>query len=225
MSVASAIATVRPAGSPSRSRAHLASPSTAPLDRLQLTVMRRLDGLLAGDHAGLLPGHGTERGEAGPYVPGDDPRHIDWAVTARTGDPHVRDTIADHELELWLVLDTSSSHALRHRPLHQARARRGPRPARSRCSPAAAATASARSPPARARRIDPGPLGPRPHRRAARRPAHASPSTATRGDLARRARTAAPHRPAPRAWSSWSPTSSASRRGSARCARSPRATR
>ena len=74
-------------------------------------MVRRLDGLLAGDHAGLFPGHGTERGEARPYVPGDDPRHIDWAVTARTNDPHVRDTIADHELELWLVLDTSSSHA------------------------------------------------------------------------------------------------------------------
>jgi uncharacterized protein (DUF58 family) len=73
--------------------------------------MRRLDGLLAGDHAGLLPGHGTERGEARPYVPGDDPRHIDWAVTARTREPHVRDTIADHELELWLVVDSSSSMA------------------------------------------------------------------------------------------------------------------
>jgi len=73
--------------------------------------MRRLDGLLAGDHAGLFPGHGTERGEARPYVAGDDPRHIDWAVTARTGDPHVRDTISDHELELWLVLDTSASQA------------------------------------------------------------------------------------------------------------------
>lgn len=91
--------------------ARLSTPATAPIDRLQLTVMRRLDGLLAGDHAGLFPGHGTERAEARPYVAGDDPRHIDWAVTARTGDPHVRDTISDHELELWLVLDTSASHA------------------------------------------------------------------------------------------------------------------
>jgi uncharacterized protein (DUF58 family) len=71
--------------------------------------MRRLDGLLAGDHAGLFPGHGTERGEARPYVAGDDPRHIDWAVTARTPEPHVRDMIADHELDVWLVMDTSSS--------------------------------------------------------------------------------------------------------------------
>jgi uncharacterized protein (DUF58 family) len=87
------------------------SPSRAPLDGLALTVLRRLDGLLAGDHAGLFPGHGTERGEARPYVPGDDPRHIDWAVTARTSTPHVRETIADHELELWLVADTSASLA------------------------------------------------------------------------------------------------------------------
>jgi uncharacterized protein (DUF58 family) len=80
-----------------------------PLERLRLTVLQRLDGLLSGDHAGLFPGHGTERGEARPYVPGDDPRHIDWAVTARTHDPHVRDMIADHELDVWLVLDSSSS--------------------------------------------------------------------------------------------------------------------
>jgi uncharacterized protein (DUF58 family) len=98
-------------GIPSPSRTRLASPSAAPLDRLQLTVMRRIDGLLAGDHAGLLPGHGTERGEARPYVPGDDPRYIDWAVTARTGDPHVRDTISDHELEVWIVFDASASTA------------------------------------------------------------------------------------------------------------------
>lgn len=87
----------------------MTSPSQVPAERLRLTVLRRLDGLLAGDHGGLFPGHGTERGEARPYLPGDDPRHIDWAVTARNHEPHVRDMIADHELDVWLVLDTSSS--------------------------------------------------------------------------------------------------------------------
>jgi uncharacterized protein (DUF58 family) len=85
------------------------APSDVPIRRLRMTVLRRIDGLLAGDYAGLFPGHGTERGEARPYVHGDDPRHIDWAVTARAHEPHVRDTIADHELDVWLVLDTSSS--------------------------------------------------------------------------------------------------------------------
>ena len=87
----------------------LTSPSQVPIERLRLTVLRRLNGLLAGDHAGLFPGHGTERGESRPYVPGDDPRHIDWAVTARTHDTHVRDMVADHELDVWLILDSSSS--------------------------------------------------------------------------------------------------------------------
>jgi uncharacterized protein (DUF58 family) len=81
------------------------------MNRLRLTVLQRLDGLLTGDHAGLFPGHGTERAEARPYVAGDDPRYIDWAVTARTSEAHVRDVIADHELELWVILDTSSSLA------------------------------------------------------------------------------------------------------------------
>jgi uncharacterized protein (DUF58 family) len=87
----------------------LTSPSQVPIERLRLTVLRRLNGLLAGDHAGLFPGHGTERGESRPYVPGDDPRYIDWAVTARTHDTHVRDMVADHELDVWLILDSSSS--------------------------------------------------------------------------------------------------------------------
>lgn len=98
-----------PAGVQELPRRRAMSPSRVPTDRLRLTVVRRINGLLSGDHAGLLPGHGSERGEARPYVPGDDPRHLDWAVTARTRVPHVRDTISDHELEVWLVVDSSAS--------------------------------------------------------------------------------------------------------------------
>jgi uncharacterized protein (DUF58 family) len=76
---------------------------------LELTVLRRLDGILQGDYRGLLPGHGFDHGEARPYQPGDDVRRIDWNVTARTNEPHVRDTIADRELETTLVVDLSGS--------------------------------------------------------------------------------------------------------------------
>ncbi len=44
-----------------------------------------------------------------PYVPGDDVRRIDWNVTARTGEPHVRVDLAERVLVTWLVLDTSVS--------------------------------------------------------------------------------------------------------------------
>jgi uncharacterized protein (DUF58 family) len=81
----------------------------AALRGLELTVLRRLDGILQGDYRGLLPGHGFDAGEARLYQAGDDVRRIDWNVTARTTEPHVRDTIADRELETTLVVDLSAS--------------------------------------------------------------------------------------------------------------------
>jgi uncharacterized protein (DUF58 family) len=80
------------------------------LRRLELQIVRRLDGFLHGEHLGLLPGPGTDLAEARPYVPGeDDVRRMDWSVTARTTIPHVRDLIADRELETWTVVDLSPS--------------------------------------------------------------------------------------------------------------------
>ncbi len=79
------------------------------LRRLELTVRRRLDGLLQGNHLGLVPGAGSEAGESRVYHPGDDVRRMDWPVTARTGVAHVRETIADRELETWVVVDLSPS--------------------------------------------------------------------------------------------------------------------
>lgn len=77
--------------------------------RLELTLARRVDGVLHGRHAGRGPGLGSEAGETRRYVPGDDPRRIDWNVTARAQGPHVRDAVAERELESWLVADLSAS--------------------------------------------------------------------------------------------------------------------
>jgi uncharacterized protein (DUF58 family) len=79
------------------------------LRRLELSVRNRLDGLLQGNYLGLVPGPGSEAGESRQYVTGDDVRRMDWPVTARTTIPHVRQTIADRELETWLVVDLSPS--------------------------------------------------------------------------------------------------------------------
>lgn len=83
--------------------------SEALLRTLELKVRNRLDGLLQGNYAGLVPGPGGEAGESRAYVAGDDVRRMDWPVTARTTVPHVRQTIADRELETWLVVDLSPS--------------------------------------------------------------------------------------------------------------------
>ena len=82
---------------------------SAALRTLELTVKRKLDGVLQGNHLGLIPGPGSEPGESRLYQPGDDVRRMDWSVTARTTHPHVRQMIADRELETWIVVDMSAS--------------------------------------------------------------------------------------------------------------------
>jgi uncharacterized protein (DUF58 family) len=79
------------------------------LRRLEFAVRNKLDGLLQGNYLGLVPGPGSEAGESRQYVPGDDVRRMDWPVTARTTVPHIRQTVADRELETWLVVDLSPS--------------------------------------------------------------------------------------------------------------------
>jgi uncharacterized protein (DUF58 family) len=79
------------------------------LRRLELAVLRRLDGRDTGDHTTRSLGPGSERGGARPYAPGDDARLLDWNLTARSGEAWVRQTEADRELETWLVVDRSAS--------------------------------------------------------------------------------------------------------------------
>ena len=80
------------------------------LRKLELDITRRLDGLLRGQHLGLVPGAGSELDGSREYRPGeDDARLLDWAVTARTAVPHVRKTIADRELTVQVLVDATAS--------------------------------------------------------------------------------------------------------------------
>ncbi|WP_341716150.1 DUF58 domain-containing protein [Micromonospora sp. FIMYZ51] len=80
------------------------------LRRLELTISRRLDGLLHGQHLGLLPGPGSEPAGSREYRPGEDEvRRMDWSVTARTAVPHVRTVDADRELTTWTLVDATPS--------------------------------------------------------------------------------------------------------------------
>ncbi len=87
-------------------------PGTMPeglLKALDVSIARRMEGLLAGDFRSNLLGTGSELAMVRPYTPGDDVRRIDWNVTARTNEPHVRVDLAERVLVTWLVLDTSLS--------------------------------------------------------------------------------------------------------------------
>lgn len=79
------------------------------LRQLELAVNRKLDGLLHGDYQGVVPGAGTDSGGGRPYDAGDDVRRIDWNLTARSNETHVRETVAERELETWIVVDGTAS--------------------------------------------------------------------------------------------------------------------
>ncbi|MGW5154445.1 DUF58 domain-containing protein [Nonomuraea wenchangensis] len=88
--------------------------ATAPerlLLRLEWKVVRRLDGRLQGAHRTAHRGSGIDFTGLRAYTEGDDARHIDWNVTARLDEPHLRVFTEDRELTVWLVLDRSASMA------------------------------------------------------------------------------------------------------------------
>ena len=79
------------------------------LQRLDWTVIRRLDGLLQGDYRSLFRGNGLDFADLREYQYGDDIRHIDWNVTARMDAPYVREFLEDREITAWFLLDLSPS--------------------------------------------------------------------------------------------------------------------
>lgn len=81
------------------------------LRALDLTVRRRIQGLVPGEHRAPGAGAGTELASVRPYQPGDDVRRLDAAVTARTGVAHVRVHVPERALTTWLLLDLSPSMA------------------------------------------------------------------------------------------------------------------
>jgi len=79
------------------------------LRRLEWTVIRRLDGLLQGDYRTLMRGAGLDLADLREYQHHDDVRHIDWNVTARLQQPHVRVFTEDREMAAWFLADLSAS--------------------------------------------------------------------------------------------------------------------
>ena len=92
------------------------------LSHLRPAARRGLvDGLATGRHRGRFAGPGADFRQTRPYVPGDDPRRLDWRALARTDRPFVRQHDAQTNLRCLLVLDASGSMAYADKPAHAAR--------------------------------------------------------------------------------------------------------
>ena len=79
------------------------------LNRLDWTVLRRLEGLYPGEYSTLFRGGGLDLADLREYQPADDVRHIDWNVTARLQHPYIRIFHEDRELTAWFLVDLSGS--------------------------------------------------------------------------------------------------------------------
>lgn len=77
--------------------------------KIQIRTSHLVSDLFAGQYQSAFKGRGMEFAEVRPYVPGDDVRTIDWNVTARTGEPHVKRFTEERELTVMLLVDTSLS--------------------------------------------------------------------------------------------------------------------
>ncbi len=77
--------------------------------KIELTTRRIVTDMMGGQYRSLFKGHGVQFSEHRVYVAGDDIRHIDWKVSARTREPLVKKYEEERELTVLLVVDVSSS--------------------------------------------------------------------------------------------------------------------
>jgi uncharacterized protein (DUF58 family) len=79
------------------------------LRRSRWPVLRRLGFHPGGDERSALRGSGLEYSDVREYQAGDDPRTIEWNITARSDRPYVRESLPDRGLNAWLLVDITRS--------------------------------------------------------------------------------------------------------------------
>lgn len=79
----------------------------AEVRRIELQTGRLVTDVLAGGYRSTFRGAGVEFADVREYVEGDDPRSVDWNVTARIGRPFVKRFVEERELTIVLALDLS----------------------------------------------------------------------------------------------------------------------
>jgi len=77
--------------------------------RMEVRTHRLVNDALAGRYASVFKGRGMDFDRVRNYVAGDDVRTIDWNVTARTGEAHIKVFTEERELTIMLLIDISGS--------------------------------------------------------------------------------------------------------------------
>ena len=79
--------------------------------RIEIRTRQLVDSLYSGSYKSVFKGHGMEFAGIRQYYRGDDFRAIDWKVSARSGDLHIREHTEERELQVIITLDLSGSMA------------------------------------------------------------------------------------------------------------------
>ena len=80
------------------------------IKELEIKTKGLVDGMMVGSYKSKIRGRGIEFSEVREYVLGDDIRHIDWNVTARTNKLHVKEFVEERDLRVYIMFDYSASN-------------------------------------------------------------------------------------------------------------------
>lgn len=94
---------------PDGDRSYLLPHVVAKLANMELRARLVVEGFIAGLHRSPYHGFSVEFAEHRPYMPGDEIRHVDWKVYARTDRYTIKQYEEETNLKSYLVLDTSRS--------------------------------------------------------------------------------------------------------------------
>ena len=81
----------------------------AEVRRIEVQSNRLVRSVMAGGYASVFRGAGLEFEEVREFAEGDDPRQIDWKVTARAGKHYVKKFVDEREQTVVFLLDVSQS--------------------------------------------------------------------------------------------------------------------
>ncbi|HEX7069818.1 MAG TPA: DUF58 domain-containing protein [Rhodothermales bacterium] len=99
---------------PDPTRRYLDPSFVSRLKNMEMRARLIVEGFMTGLHKSPYHGFSVEFAEHRPYNPGDELRHVDWKVFAKTDRHYVKQYEEETNLRNYVVLDTSSSMRYRH---------------------------------------------------------------------------------------------------------------
>ena len=79
------------------------------INKIHIKAKKTVDTVMSGRYRSAFHGRGIEFVQVREYTPGDDVRLIDWNVTARIGQAHIKEFREERELNIVIAVDLSGS--------------------------------------------------------------------------------------------------------------------